>query len=106
MSEVGQLPEGQKETLTLKILDSAGNIGTITGVPAWTIDNNVLAQITPSVDGLSCLVTGATANATAVNIEVTANSTSGSSLSDTLALTIVGGAAISIQIEQGTPVSQ
>jgi len=106
MAEVGQLPEGQKETLTLKILDSAGNTGTINGAPNWTIDNNIPAQITPAADGMSCLVVGAAANSTPVNIGVTVTSSSGTPLSDTLALTIVGGAAVSIQIVQGTPVSQ
>jgi hypothetical protein len=106
MAQVGQLAEGQQETLTLKILDSAGNTGTINGAPLWSLDNSVPATITPSTDGLSCLVKGIAANATAVNIGVTATSTDGTALSDTLALTIVGGAAVSIQIVQGTPASQ
>jgi hypothetical protein len=51
-----QLTITQECKVTTKIVDAKGNPAQVDGIPAWLTDNPNVVALTPSSDGLSCLV--------------------------------------------------
>lgn len=50
------LPDDKKVTLVIAPLDGKGNPAKVDGVPVWATDTPTVLALTPSADGLSCLV--------------------------------------------------
>jgi hypothetical protein len=48
------LGDNQTTTAHLQGLDAAGQPGTFTNPPGWTVDDSSIVTITPSSDGISC----------------------------------------------------
>lgn len=101
-----QLAETQQVTLTLQAQDAQGNTGSINGIPNWSIDNNVPANITSTAtDGMSCVLTGQVAGST-VHVTASVPSSNGTLLSASLAVDVIGGPATTLNIVPGTPVNK
>lgn len=77
-------------------------------LPVWTIDNPAIATLTPSVDGLSCEVSGLTAGLAVIT--VTAGSVSGIGKVTVTKVTVTEVApqvfATDVTITFDTPVAQ
>lgn len=97
-----QLTDSQLVTLTISAVDKKGNPVTFAGAPVWSVDNPNLLSLTPSTDGLSCVVASVGPLGTA---KVSVSSTT-PSLSGTLDVQIVSGAATQLTIVPGTPSEQ
>lgn len=96
-----QLQDDQHCPLTIQAVDAAGNPVTLpAGSVSWTSSNPSVATATPSADGMSCDV-AAVGPLGSAQIGVTA-----AGLTGTLDVTVVAGAAASIQIVPGTPVAK
>jgi len=97
-----QLTDTQQVTLTVAEQDSKGQPVTGDNL-TWTVDNATAAAITPSADGLSCLVVAGTdgiATVTVTDATVTPPVTS------TDVITVVSSAATGLVITEGTPEAQ
>lgn len=62
----------QQFTITIQPVDAKGHPAKVDGVPTWLTDNPAVVALTPSADGLSCLVAAVGIPGT-VNINVTAD---------------------------------
>jgi len=99
-----QLTDSQQVNLTVEPVDKKGNQATIDAAPTWTSSDATVATVTPAADGLSATVVAVGKLGTA-QIVITASS-GGTSVSGTLDLVVVGGAAASLAITAGAPVEQ
>ena len=97
-----QLNDLQQVTLTVAEQDSKGQ--PVTGdALTWTVDNTAVATITPSADGLSCLVVAGTDGVATVTVT---DATVTPPLTATDTITVVSSAATGLVISEGTPENQ
>jgi hypothetical protein len=97
-----QLEDNQECPLSIQADDAAGNPTTLpAGSVAWASSNTAVATVTPSADGSTAVVAAAGQLGTA-QVSVQASVASGP-ISGTLDVTVVAGAAATIQIVTGTP---
>jgi hypothetical protein len=102
------LRDDQKVTLTIKPVDKKGNPALLDGAPVWATSNSELATVTEAPDGLSAEVVAVGPLGT-VTISVTADADLGSGvtpLAGSLDITVVSGAAETIEISAGDPSDQ
>lgn len=97
-----QLTDLQQVTLSVAEQDSKGQ--PVTGdALTWAVDNTAVATITPSADGLSCLVVAGTDGIATVTVT---DATVTPPLTASDAITVVSSAATSLVISEGTPEAQ
>jgi hypothetical protein len=92
-----QLTDSQQVHLTLAEKDKAGNPVSPSTVPVWLSSNTDVVTLSVAADGLSAdaVTTGAIGSATI--------SASSDNLTGTLDVTVVPGAAVTIELDAGTP---
>lgn len=103
-----QLTITQETKVATKIVDARGNPAQVDGIPTWQIDNPNVVALTPSSDGLSCLVAAVGPIGTAI-VSMTADADLGSgteTLIGILAVEIVAGPARVIQLIPGPATEQ
>ncbi len=105
-----ELPIGKQTTISTKFLDAGGNVTKPDGVPVWGSDNTDVVAITPSTDGLSCLVkTLGPITLTPVTISMTADADRGTAVRaiiGTFQLTVTGGDAQTVVLDASPPEDQ
>ena len=92
-----QMTDSQQVHLTLAEKDKAGQTVSPSSPPEWFSSNTDVVTVTPSADGLSAdaVSTGAVGSAT---ITATADNLTG-----TLDIDVVAGAAVTVEIQAGSP---
>lgn len=102
------LTSSQKATLTVSFLDKKGNPAPVDGAPTWGVDNPNVAALVPSVDGLSAEVSAIGPLGTAlVSVQADADLGEGMThIAGTLEVTVVSGAASTVEIVAGEPTEQ
>ena len=101
-----QLTDAQHCPLAFQAVDAAGNPVTIPPSSiTWASSNPSIVAATPSADGTSCDVAAVGPLGTSqVGVSVVVNATL--TLTGTLDVSVVAGAAATIQIVPGTPVAK
>lgn len=100
------MKDTQQVTASLAVTDSKLQPvaqPTFDSPPAWTIDNPAVATLTPSADGLSCLLVASLPGVANLTVSATA---SGQAFAGTLPVQVTVGDAAAISISLGTPVDQ
>lgn len=98
------MSDSQQVTVTAKAIDKKGNAAPIEA-PEWSTDNTDLLALTPSDDGLSCVVAavGPLGSGT-VTFKADAQLGDGEvPIVGTLDVTITGGLATTVTLEAGAP---
>ncbi len=97
------LADTDQVTYTLNLgNDAAGQPAQEVVSPVWSVDNNTVVGLTPSGDGLSCVVS-AGAEGVAV-LTVTGALASGANFTDSDTITVRGGAPVAAPtLQAGTP---
>ncbi len=101
------MSDSQQVTVTIKAVDKKGNAATLDGVPEWSSDNSDVLALTPSPDGMSCLVQAVGPLGTG-NITMKADADLGTGTTEivgTLEVDITGGQATVVTLDPG-PVSE
>lgn len=100
------MTDSQKSTLSVKFEDKKGNPAPVDPgtTPTWSTDNTDVLQLTPSADGLSCDV--AAVGPLGVGTVTLKASAGGSDIIGTVQITITGGAATQVEIDNTPPVEQ
>ena len=105
-----ELPIGKQTTITTKFLDAGGNVTMPDGKPVWSTDNTDVVALTPSSDGLSCLVkTLGPLTTTPVTVSMVADadrSTAVRAIIGTFQLTVSGGDAQTVTLDASAPEDQ
>ena len=81
-------------------LDAKGNPASLAGPATWASSDPTILSVAPSADGLSCDVEAVGALG---NCQVTVNDGAATAVVN---FTVVGGAAVSLNVPVGTPVEQ
>lgn len=92
------LQDDQQVTVTVVAVDKHGHATTLVGTPVWA-DATGQCTLTPSADGMSCLIVPNDMGTTQIN--VTADGISG-----VLDLEVVAGTAVAFTLNPGTPEAQ
>ena len=103
-----QLTDSQQTTVTIKPQDKKGNPAPVDGAPQWLVDNPNVLALTPSADGLSCLVAAVGPLGTAT-VSVKADADLGGGVTELVGLLeveVTGGQAVTVALEPGTPTEQ
>lgn len=101
-----QLQDTQHCPLSIQAVDAAGNPAVLpAGSVTWTSSNPAIASATPSADGSSCDV-AAVGPLGAAQIGVSVVVDPSTTLTGTLDVSVVAGAAATIQIVPGAPVAK
>lgn len=98
-----QLTSSQQQNLSVVFTDRKGNPAPVDGVPSWGVDNPNVLALTPSPDGLSCLVAavGPLGNAR-VSIQADADLGAGvEAVAGVYDVEVVAGKAAAVQITAG-----
>lgn len=97
------MTSSQKATLTVSFRDKKGNPAPVDGAPVWGIDNPNVCALTPSPDGLSAEVSAiGPLGAALVSVQADADLGEGIvHIAGTLEVTIVSGAAETVEIVAG-----
>lgn len=100
------LTDSQSCPLSVAFVDAAGNPAVVDGAPQWLTGNSEILALAPAADGLSCVVNAAGPLGTAtVSVSADADLGSGSTtISGSLDVTVIAGAAVTVDITAGTPV--
>lgn len=102
------LTDSQEVDLAIKPVDKKGNPAQVEGIPVWTTSDANIASVTPAADGLSAVVKAA-AGLGDVQISVAADADLGpgvTTLTGTLDVSVVAGAAVTLNVAAGQPREQ
>jgi hypothetical protein len=102
------LTDTQKVTATVAPKDKHGHPAAVEGVPLWETTDPTVATVTPSEDGLSCVIAANGALGTC-QVKVTADADLGEGvtpLTGLLDLEVVAGAAVTLDITTSAPEEQ
>lgn len=84
-----------------------GNPGLLDGIPVWASSNPAVADVQPSVDGLSCKVVAVAAGDAQISVTADVDLGEGvKDLTDTGNVTVTPGETVSLGISFGTPADQ
>lgn len=100
------LKDTQQCSFSIVFKDARGNQAQVDGKPEWFIDNTDLVAITPSEDGMSCLVVprGPLGTCT-LSMKADTDRTDGvKAISGTADISIVAGDAVAVDLQPGLPV--
>lgn len=102
------LTDSQQTTCTISAVDKKNNPVTLpAGTVAWAVDSPTVIALTPSADGLTCVVAAAGALGDAkVSVTVSDPATQATIAAGTLDVTVTAGNATSITITPASPVEQ
>lgn len=102
------LTDTQKVTLTIQPVDAKGYPARLDGVPVWTVSDTAVANLVPSVDGLSCEVLAGFPGTAQVVVEADADLDEGEVrvLQGTLDLIVEAGEAVNLTVTAGVPTEQ
>lgn len=101
------LTDTQQVTGTIRPRNAQGNPAPIDGVPQWSTSNPSVATVTPSADGLTCVVRAAGIGTTQVAVVCDADLGEGVRELTTLDdIEVKASEAVTIGIEWGTPENQ
>jgi hypothetical protein len=103
-----KLSATQEVDVQIKVVDRKGNPAPVDGVPAWLTDNSELLALTPTADGMRCLVSAVGPLGTGT-VSVTADADMGAGvvpIVGALEFEVTGGTAVAIEIVPGTPAEQ
>ena len=102
------LTANQLVNVTVEFKDKKGNAATVDGIPEWLTDNSELLSLTPSPDGLSCVVAAVGPLGTAT-VTLRADADMGSGVVEvlgTLEVDVGPGSATVVTLTPGTPTDQ
>ena len=100
-----RITDVQKVSCSIAPVDAKGNPGQIDGAATWSTSDASIANVSPALDGLSCVIVAAGKLGTA-QIVVSADADLGAgvqNITGTLDVEVVGSAATSISITPGVP---
>jgi hypothetical protein len=103
-----QMSSTQEVNVAIKVVDNKGNPARVDGAPEWSADNSELLSLTPSADGMSCMVSAVgPLGSGMVSVEADADLGAGiTPLFGVLEFQITGGTATTIEIVPGEPKEQ
>lgn len=96
----------QSLPLSIKPVDAKGNAATVDGAPAWSVSDATLASINPADDGLSAVLVPL-GPIGSFSVQVSADGDLGEgtkTIVGTLAVDLIGGDAVSVEIVAGAPI--
>lgn len=102
------LTDTQQVNCTIKVFDKKNNPARITDTPTWLVDNPNVLVLSPSADGLSCLVKAVGPLGTgkvSVNVTIHSGGTD-TSVAGVLDVEVVSSAPTTVSIDPGTPSEQ
>ena len=102
------LTDSQQVSLGIAVTDKKGNPASIDGAPVWASSDSSVATVEPSADGMTAVAKAVGPLGTA-QISVTADADLGEgvkSIVGTLDVQVVGGQAVAIGLNAGTPEEQ
>jgi hypothetical protein len=92
----------QQATVTAQAVDAKGRPTSLFSTPTWTESPAGIATLTPSADGLTCVIAGTTVGATTVTVSGDASPATGmQSVIGTLPVTVTAAIATSITVTPG-----
>jgi hypothetical protein len=103
-----QITDSQKVALEIKPVDKKGNAAKVDGAPVWSTDNDQVVALTPSSDGLSCVVSAVgPLGVAAVSVKADADLGAGvKPVFGTISFEVTSGEAATMTINAGTPEEQ
>ncbi len=102
-----EMTDSQQATVTLKINDSRGKPAKVDGIPTWKIDDDTIATVTPSADGMTALCVAGNAGAATITVDADADLGPGiTDITGVLSVVVTSGPATVIELQAGTPVEQ
>jgi hypothetical protein len=105
--EFMNLTDTQKATLRIEPRNAKGNLAPVDGVPEWASSDPNVASVTPSADGLACVVKAGQAGSAQVTVTVDADLGDGiRALSGSIDVNVSAGEAVTIAIVAGAPEDQ
>lgn len=101
-----QLKVTNKLPLSLKLVDKFGNPAPVDGAPVWSLTNPALGTLNVAADGMSAeLVPAGPLGSFSVQVSADADLGEGvKTIFGELPIDLIGGDAVSVVIEAGTPV--
>jgi hypothetical protein len=101
------LTDNQKVTFSISPKDAKGNPAAVDGVPVWTNSNPLVGTLTPAADGLSAEFVASIPGTTTVAAKADADLGAGvTDLAATADVTVVPGAAVTMDLTAGDPSDQ
>ncbi len=102
------MSSSQQCNVSVVFTDKKGNPAVVDGVPEWSTDNSEVLALTPSLDGLSCLVAAVgPLGSASITLHADADLGSGTkSIVGTLEFEINAGEAVTVALTPGTPTEQ
>ena len=99
------ITDSQQFKVEIQAVDKAGNPGTLASVPVWSASDPTILTVVPAADGMSAVVSAKGKLGRAqVNVTAEGDPTPGvNTITGTLAVEVVGGKAVSLQLRAGTP---
>lgn len=97
-----KLKDDEKATASIKPVDKKGFPAQVDDVPVWAASAEGIVELTPAADGLSCVIAGMAPGACQVNVTADADLGDGvRNITGTLDVEVLGGDAVTINIETG-----
>lgn len=100
-----QLPDDKTVSATVAYVDAKGNAAQVQGAPVWASDNEAVATVAASDDGMSAVVTPVGPLGSA-QISVTADADLGDGVENVVALgtvEVIAGKAVAGNVNFGEP---
>lgn len=104
------MTDSQQCEVTIAPVSKKGNPAPLDGIPVWSTENTNVLALTPSGDGLSCVIAAVgPLTSTPVRVTVTGDADMGSGVTPIVGFVdveITGGQAVSINVTPGIPTEQ
>lgn len=102
------LTDSQDCPLSVAFVDKKGQAAPVDGAAQWLTSNSEVIALAPADDGLSCVISAVGPLGTAT-VSVTADADLGdgvTSISGSVDVTVIAGAAVTVDVTPGTPTEQ
>jgi hypothetical protein len=102
------LTDTQKVSASIQPVDVHGHPALVDGIPVWTTSDPTLLEVVPSLDGMNAeILASGEIGIGQVIVEADADLGEGVvTLTGILDVTVIGGAAVALEISVGTPEEQ
>lgn len=102
-----ELKDSDKVTLTISPKDAKGKPAKLDGIPVWTVDAANVAGMVVSADGLSVEINAGDPGTARVAVSADGDMGPGvTTLAGFIDISVIPGAAVTIDITPGTPTPQ
>jgi hypothetical protein len=98
-----QMTDLEQTVAHVQAVDADGNAATLDSAPTWSSSDPTIVTVTPSPDGLTCVIGSPTPGPLGSAVVTVTAAVGSNTVSGTLAVDIIGSAAVSINVTTDTP---